>query len=190
MKTVSVLRRLLSAAGAALLLTASPAGAQDPAAPSKAQDGRVGLYAGYAFFKADDGNLHGLRLSPEYRLNGLASIVGDFSVEKGTIASSDTTLTTFMGGLRLKRGIGSASVFVHALAGGARTSSSISPFGGVTISVADSGLGLDGGGGIEFKVSSSLKMRVGADYLRRKLDVAGGKTENQNDIRATVGVVF
>ncbi len=190
MKTVSVLR-LLGAVGAAFLLAAIPASAQDPVAPPvKAEDGKVGLYAGYAFFKADGGNLHGLRLSPEYRLNGLASIVGDFSVEKGTISSSDTTLTTYMGGVRLKRGIGPASVFVHALAGGVRTSSSISPFGGVTISVADSGLGLDGGGGIEFKVTNSLKMRVGADYLRRKIDVAGGKTENQNDIRATVGLVF
>lgn len=181
MKTVSVLKRVLGAALAGLLLTAAPA---------KAQDGKVGLYAGYAFFKADDGNLHGLRLSPEYRLNGLASIVGDFSMEKGAIASSDTTLTTYMGGIRLKRGIGSASVFVHALAGGVRTSSSISPFGGVTISVADTGLGLDGGGGVEFKLTGALKMRVGADYLRRKIDMAGGKTENQNDIRATVGVVF
>lgn len=190
MKTVSVLRRLLGAAGAAFLLTAVPASAQDPVAPVKAEEGKVGLYAGYAFFKSDDGNLHGLRLSPEYRLNGLASIVGDFSMEKGTISSSDTTLTTYMGGVRLKRGIGPASVFVHALAGGVRTSSSISPFGGVTISVAESGLGLDGGGGFEFKVTNSLKMRVGADYLRRKIDGVGGKTENQNDIRATVGVVF
>ncbi len=190
MKTVSVLRRVLGAAGAALLLAAAPLCAQEAAAPVKAQDGKVGLYAGYAFFKADDGNLHGLRLSPEYRLNGLISIVGDFSMEKGTISSSDTTLTTYLGGLRLKRGIGSASLFIHALAGGVRTSSSISPFGGVTISVAESGLGLDGGGGVEFKVTNSLKMRVGADYLRRKIEVAGGRTENLNDIRATVGVVF
>jgi len=180
MKTASVVQRFLGAALVGLLMNA---------APVAAQDGKLGLYAGYAYFKADDGNLHGLRLSPEYRLNGLASLVGDFSMEKGTISSSDTTLTTYMGGLRLKRGVGPASVFVHALAGGVRTSSSISPFGGVTISVADSGLGLDGGGGIEFKLSR-FKMRIGADYLRRKVDIAAGKSENQNDIRATVGLVF
>jgi opacity protein-like surface antigen len=189
MKTVSALRRLLGAASAALLLNAAPAGAQDATAPPSTEEGKVRLYAGYAYFRADDGNLHGLRLSPEYRLNGFASIVGDFSVEKGTIDSSDTTLTTYLGGIRVKRGIGPVSVFLHALAGGARTSSSISPFGGVTISVADSGLALDGGGGIEFKVTNSVKLRVGADYLRRKIDV-GNRTENQDDMRATVGVVF
>ncbi len=156
------------------------------AVPTEAQDRKIGLYAGYAFFKTDDGNLHGLRLSPEYRLNGFASVVGDFSVEKGTVSSSSTTVTTYLGGLRIKRGIGSVSVFAHALAGGVSTSSSVKPFSGVTISVSDTGLGLDAGGGVEFKVSGSVRMRIGGDYLRRKVTVGG----NENDIRATVGFVF
>jgi hypothetical protein len=160
------------------------------AAPAQAQDGKVGLYAGYTFFKSDDGNLSGLRLSPEYRLGGFASVVGDFSVEKGTLSSASTTLTTYLGGIRLKRGIGSVSLFAHALAGGVRQSSSVHPFGGVTISVADSGLGLDGGGGVEFKFRGQFRMRLGADYLRRKVDAGAGKTQNENDIRATVGFVF
>lgn len=181
MKTVAVVQRVLGAALAGLFLTAAPA---------QAQDKKVSLYAGYAFLKTDDGNLHGGRLSPEYRLNGLASIVGDFSMEKGTILSSDTTLITYLGGVRLKRGVGSVSLFVHALAGGVKTSSSISPVSGVNISVSESGLGLDGGGGVEFKLGGSMKLRAGADYLRRKIDVGGGRTANQNDIRATVGVVF
>lgn len=158
------------------------------AAPLEAQDRKVGLYAGYAFFKTDEGNLHGLRLSPEYRLNGFASVVGDVSVEKGTVSSSSTTVTTYLGGLRLKRGVGSVSLFAHALAGGVRTSSSVKPFSGVTISVSDTGLGLDGGGGIEFKFRGSLKMRIGGDYLRRKVGAGGSATVN--DIRATVGFVF
>lgn len=192
MKTVAVVQRVLGAALAGLFLTAGPA---------QAQDKKVSLYAGYAFLETDDGNLdsgrppqkyrlHGGRVSPEYRLNGLASIVGDFSMEKGTILSTDTTIVTYLGGVRLKRGVGAVSLFVHALAGGVRTSSSISPISGVSVSVSDNGLGLDGGGGVEFKLGGSLKLRVGADYLRRKIDVGGGKTENQNDIRATVGVVF
>lgn len=181
MKTVAVVPRVLGVALVGLFLSA---------APVRAQEGKLGLYAGYAFFKTDDGNLHGGRLSPEYRLNSFASVVGDFSMEKGKILSADTTLTTYMGGVRLKRGVGSLGLFVHALAGGVRTSSSISPVSGVSISVSNSGLGLDGGGGVEFKLGGSLKLRAGADYIRRKIDVAGGKTENQNDVRATVGVVF
>ena len=47
----------------------------------------------------------------------------------------------------------------------------------------------DGGGGFEFKLSR-FKMRLGADYLRREVDIGGGKTENVGDIRATVGFVF
>ena len=160
------------------------------AAPTQAQDRKVGLYAGYTFFHNDDGNLSGLRLSPEYKLNGFASLAGDFSAEKGTLASADTTLTTFLGGLRLKKGIGSAFIYVHALAGGVRASSSVTPFKGVSISVSDTGLGLDGGGGLEFNFRGSLKMRIGGDYLRRKIDIGGGKTANENDIRATVGFVF
>lgn len=160
------------------------------AAPTQAQDAKVGLYAGYTFFHTDDGSLSGLRLSPEYRVNRFASVVGDFSAEKGTLSSADTTLTTFLGGLRLKKGLGSAAVFAHALAGGVRSSSSITPFKGVSISVSDTGLALDGGGGIEFHFRGSLKMRVGADYFRRKVDIGGGRTANENDVRATVGFVF
>ena len=158
-------------------------------APTQAQERKIGLVVGYTFFKAEDGNLSGLRLSPEYRLNRFASLVGDFSAEKGTISSTDTTLTTYLGGLRLKFGTGSVSLFAHALAGGARTSSSVRPFGDVTISVANRGLALDGGGGIEFKFRGAVKMRIGADYFRRKIDTAGDSV-NENDIRATVGLVF
>lgn len=172
----------------ALLVAATLAGLAP--APARAQDRGVSLYAGFAFLKADEGNLKGVRLSPEFRVNGFASLVGDASWEKGTFSSSTTTVTTFLGGLRLHRSAGGATVFVHALAGGARTSSSVSPFGGITISVADTGLGLDGGGGVEFKVGTSLKLRFGADYLRRKLDGGGGTKINANDIRATVGFVF
>jgi hypothetical protein len=171
----------------ALLLAASLAGATSGQA--QAQDRKVGLYGGYAFLKTDDGNFNGVRLSPELRLNGFASLVGDVSWEKGTVSSASTTITTYLGGLRFRRSVGSVGVFVHALAGGVRSSSSVSPFGGVTLSVSDRGLGLDGGGGLEFDVGSSLKMRLGADYLRRKIDV-GGVSVNENDIRATVGIVF
>lgn len=180
MKMASFLPRALGAALAVLLLCAAPA---------KAQDGKFGLYVGYSFLKSDDGNLHGGRLSPEYRFKSFASIVGDFSLEKGSIASSDAELTTFLGGVRLKRGLGSVSLFVHALAGGARSTDSISPVSGVTISVKETGLALDAGGGVEFKVSR-FTMRVGADYLRRKIEISNGRSKNLNDIRATVGLVF
>lgn len=160
------------------------------AAPAQAQDQKVGLYAGYAFLKSDDGNLHGLRLSPEFRLNGFASLVGDVSLEKGTVAKTGTTVITYLGGLRLNRGIGSVRLFAHALVGRVRTSGTVKPFGGVSISVTESALGLDGGGGFEFKVGGSLKMRIGADYLRQRIDTPEGVTANQNDIRATAGFVF
>ena len=159
------------------------------AAPSQAQDRKFGFYAGYAYLHSDDGNLNGVRLAPEYRVKGPLSVVGDFSAEFGTLAETDTTLLTFMGGLQAKKSFGSAAVYVHGLAGGVRTSSSITPYKGVSISVSDTGLGLDGGGGLEFKLSR-FKMRVGADYLRREVDMGGGKTENVGDIRATVGFVF
>jgi len=159
------------------------------AAPTQAQDKSFGFYAGYAFLHSDDGNLNGVRLSPEYRVTGPLAVVGDFSAEFGTLADTDTTLLTFMGGLQAKKSFGGAAIYVHGLAGGVRTSSSITPFKGVSISVSDTGLGLDGGGGLEFKLSR-FKMRVGADYLRREVDIGGGKTENVGDIRATVGFVF
>jgi hypothetical protein len=159
------------------------------ASPSRAQDRMVSLYAGYDFLNTDGGELHGFRVSPEYRLKDSAFLVGDFSAGKGTIEDSRTTILTYLGGIRLKKAVGSVSLFVHALAGGVRTSASIKPFGGVTISVADSGLGLDGGGGAEFHFRGSVRMRLGADYLRRKVGASGGKT-SENDIRATVGFVF
>ena len=161
-----------------------------PASSAFAQGKKVDLYAGYTYFHTDDGSLSGLRLSPEYRLNSFASIAGDFSAEKGTIAGTSTTVTTFLGGLRLRKSLGGPSLFLHALAGGVRTSSSVNPFQSVSISVSDTQMGLDGGGGLEFNFRGSIKMRLGADYLRRKVDAGGGNTANENDIRATVGFVF
>lgn len=172
----------------ALLLTAAPTLGQD-AAPAQPPQKKFGFYAGYAFLHTDDGNLNGVRLAPEYRVKGPLSVVGDFSAEFGKLADTDTTLLTFMGGLRAKKSFGAAAIYVHGLAGGVRTSSSITPFQGVSISVSDTGLGLDGGGGIEFKLSK-VRMRLGADYLRHEVDTGGGKTENVGDIRATVGFVF
>jgi len=159
------------------------------ASRAEAQDSKVGLYAGYAFMKTDDLNLNGVRLSPEFRVNGFASVAADLSWEKGSQPSSSTTLTTYLGGLRFDRRIGGVRVFVHALAGGVRSSASVKPFSGVTISVSDTGFGLDGGGGIDFRATGSLKVRLGADYLRRKVDLGGVKV-NENDIRVTAGFVF
>lgn len=172
----------LAAIAAGILLSVGAPRAQ-------AQDRKVGLYVGYAFLKTDDVNLHGARISPEFRVNDFASVVADLSWEKGTVSSSNSTITTYLGGLRLSRSVGSVRVFVHALAGGVRSSASVNPFEGVTISVSDTGLGLDGGGGVEFGIGVALKMRLGADYLRRKVDL-GGFEVSQNDVRATLGVVF
>jgi len=159
------------------------------AAPVQAQEKKFGFYAGYEFFHTDDGDLNGVRVSPEYRIKGALSLVGDFSADFGTIASTDTTLTTFFGGLQAKKRFGTTAIFVHALAGGVHSSASISPIAGVSISVNDTGFAADGGGGLEFKLSR-FRLRMGADYLRRKVDIGGGMTANENDIRATVGFVF
>ena len=49
------------ASSSLLLATALLSGAS----PSEAQDKKVSLYAGYAYLRTDDGNLNGVRLSPE-----------------------------------------------------------------------------------------------------------------------------
>ena len=170
---------LAMSAGALLLATA----------PAQAQDKKLEFYAGYAYLHSDDGSLNGLRFSPAYRLKGALSLVGDFSAEFGKLADTDTTLTSFLGGLRARKAFGTTAIFIHALAGGVRTSSSITPFQGVSISVNDTGIAFDGGGGLDFKLSH-FKLRLGADYLRREVDIGGGKTANEDNIRATVGFVF
>ncbi|MEO5761413.1 MAG: hypothetical protein ABIR28_03790 [Vicinamibacteria bacterium] len=156
---------------------------------TEAQQKKVGLYAGYTFLRAEDGNLSGLRLSPEYRVHRLASVVGDLSAEKGTFSSTDTRLLSGLGGLRLKFGAGPTRLFVHALAGPVRVSSSARSAGGVSFSAAATGLGLDGGGGVEFGGGRSFRIRLGADYLRRRVR-APGVVLIANDVRATVGFVF
>lgn len=158
------------------------------AVTAEAQEKKVGFYAGYTFLKADNGNLSGLRVSPEYRLNRVAALVGDVSAEKGTLSSSDTTLISYLVGVRFKFGTGASRVFVHGLAGGAHVSSS-ARLGAVTFSETATGLALDGGGGFEFSVSGAFRMRLGADYLRRRVKVPGIVLV-ANDLRATVGFVF
>lgn len=90
--------------------------------------------------------------------------------------------------MRLKFGTGHPRLFVHGLAGGVHVSSSARS-GGVTFSEAATGLGLDGGGGVEFTVNRAFRMRLGADYLRRRVK-APGVVLIANDVRATVGLVF
>lgn len=171
----------------ALVLAASPASAQT----ASSDEAAVRLFVGYAFNSVDGGNLNGARLSPEFSARPWLKIVADGSWEKGSPNSNPITLVTFLGGPRLTRNVGSGRLFVHALAGGVRESSSLRIFGVSIAQVAgvdsaETKFGLDAGAGYDFKFGESMRARVGADFLSRK----GPTGDRISDIRATVGVVF
>jgi hypothetical protein len=81
-------------------------------------------------------------------------------------------------------------VYMHGLAGGARVSGPIpEPSGGLGHGYA-SEFSYALGGGAEIKFMGPFLIRVGADYLRTKYFNPLLQLQNQNDIRATVGIVY
>jgi opacity protein-like surface antigen len=121
----------------------------------------------------------------------------DESVSLGGItatASADLSVHEFLGGVRLNARSNSAivpfgQVLVGAISASVEVSGSttIPGMAPITFNEEDSGtdFGLEAGGGVNFALSDSLGLRVGADYLRVFADDGGA-----NAFRFAVGIVI
>jgi hypothetical protein len=142
------------------------------------------VFAGYSYLRSDDANLHGGIVSLSWGLSGPLSLVGEVAAHQATVSGEDTKSVSYLGGVRYSFGGASTRPFIHALAGGVRTSRGISVFG-VDITESTTGFGGAAGAGIDFGVGERWAIRVQGDYR-----IAKAETETLKDPRASIGAVL
>ena len=80
--------------------------------------------------------------------------------------------------------------YVHALLGGARVSDPLPVSGGILIGGWATHFAWAVGGGMDFQVSDSIGFRAGVDYMRTAYFGPSLAIRGQNNVRATVAVVY
>jgi opacity protein-like surface antigen len=169
----------------ALLLSALLGLALAAGAAAAGENHGTDLFAGYSFARIGDANRHGGNLALGFDLPGPVSGFVDTSFHWGTDEGVSLSDLTLMAGPGLRFGKrGGMVFFARALAGLVRDRGSIGVLD-VEISETDNRLGALAGGGVDFKLSSSLVGRLQGDYLWN--DVERGKSSG---FRASAGVVY
>jgi hypothetical protein len=88
---------------------------------------------------------------------------------------------SYLGGPR----INFRPAFVHALVGGDHLSENV-----LGLSFSQDGFAAAFGGGIEWKVAPQWAVRGSGDYVLSRHNLFGGSRVNQNNFRASVGIVY
>lgn len=155
------------------------------------QDYRVDLFGGYSYLNVDTNNL-----TSRQNLNGWeASVSGNFNkwiaaeadvngfYKTYNILGIDVAVRdySYLAGPR----INFKPLFIHALVGGDHLSA-----GALGISGSQDGLAGAFGGGVQWKFSRQFSFRVSADYAFSRHNILGGSSVTQNNVRASVGIVY
>lgn len=153
-----------------------------------AQDSRADLFGGYSYGSIDTNGLTKSRQS----INGWeSSISGNFN--KWFAAEADVAgyYKTYSGVSVTDYAYGAGPrfnfkpIFVHALIGGDHLTGSASG-----MSLSQDSLAGAFGGGVQWKVSGPLSVRASADYVFTRHNITGGPSVTQNNVRASVGIVY
>jgi opacity protein-like surface antigen len=80
--------------------------------------------------------------------------------------------------------------YIHVLLGGARVTGPVPINGGFLLGGWTTGYAWAVGGGVEYRVSDSMAVRTGVDYMRTTFYGPSLTIEGQNNIRTTVSVVY
>ncbi len=155
------------------------------------QDSRADLFGGYSYANIDTNGL-----TSRQSANGWeASISGNFNkwfaaeadvsgyyktydVEGVSVAVRDYS---YVAGPRFNF----KPLFVHALIGGDHLTG-----GALGLSASQDGLAGVFGGGVQWRVSGPLSFRSSVDYAFSRHNIFGGPSFTQNNVRASVGIVY
>jgi hypothetical protein len=85
---------------------------------------------------------------------------------------------------------GRASPYIEALLGGARVSGPVPVAGGILIGGYADGLAWAVGGGVNYRVSNSIGIRTGLDYIETGYFGPARTIQGQSNIRVTAAVVY
>jgi len=162
------------------------------------QDSRADLFGGYSYVNIDTNSLtsrqnaNGWEASISGNFNKWFAVEGDvsgyyksYSVNLENlslgIVSVKVTDYSYAAGPRINL----RPVFVHALFGGDHLTGSALGF-----SASQDGLAGLFGGGVQWKVSGPWSVRASADYAFTRHNIFGGPAYTQNNVRASVGIVY
>ena len=143
------------------------------------------FFAGYSFAQIQDTSRHGADLAVGFDFVGPLSGFVDTSVHRGSQEGVSVSDLTLMAGPGLRFGKRGGTVFfVRALAGLVQDKASIDVLD-VDISETSSSFGVLAGGGVDFRVSSTLAVRVQGDYLWNDVDEG-----ESSGYRVSAGIVY
>jgi hypothetical protein len=138
--------------------------------------------------------LNGADASFTIGLNARLAIRGDLGYARaanvlGTPSHSDT-LSYLAGPVFYPSIHGRLGPYFHALAGGARVTGPVPVNGRILLGGWTLGYAWAVGGGVEYRVSDSMALRTGVDLMRTTYYGPSLAIQGQNNIRATVAVVY
>ena len=155
------------------------------------------VFAGYSYLRerpssgsSNDFSLNGGSASFAYNFNGWLSGVADVGAyHNGNIlgTKTDGTLTTYLFGPRVSyRHFGRVTPFGEVLFGGAHAGDNF--FGTAS---SQNAFAMAVGAGVDYRVSRRFSIRpLKVDYLLTRFSEPGRGTQDQNNVRASAGVVF
>lgn len=153
------------------------------------QESRADLFAGYSYLNVDTNGM-----SSRQSFNGWEGAISGnfnkwFAVETDVsgyyknynILGSNVAVRdySYAAGPRVNY----KPLFIHALFGGVYQNVS-------GASASQNGLAGGFGGGVQWKFSRQLSFRTSADYVFSRFNVSGGSALTQNNVRASVGIVY
>ena len=158
----------------------------------------VEIFGGYSYLNLDTNNLsprqsaNGWEASASGNINRWLAVEGDFAGYYKTYGVDLTSFGlgtfnvnvhdySFLGGPR----INVRPVFFHVLVGGDKLTGSALGF-----SASQTGFASAFGGGVQWKVAPHIAVRGSADYAFTRHNIFGGPSFTQNNIRASVGIVY
>lgn len=158
------------------------------------QDSRADLFGGYSYVNIDTNgltsrqNANGWEASISGNFNKWFAVEGDvsgyyknYAVNLDGLGTVSVTDYSYAGGPRINL----RPFFIHALFGGDHLTGSASG-----VSKSQDGAAGAVGGGIQWKVSGLWSVRASADYAFTRHNIFGGPSVTQNNVRASVGIVY
>ncbi len=179
------------------LMCAMNASAQSPVTAGQARSFEVSLGYSYLSHEDSDSNrtgLNGAAASVTFGLNSRLAISAELGYSRasnvlGTGTHSDV-LSYLAGPVFYPTTQRHVRTYIHALLGGARVSGPVPVPGGINLGSWATGLAWAVGGGIDYRLSDSLALRTGVDYLRTTYFDSSLTIQGQNNIRANVALVY
>jgi opacity protein-like surface antigen len=178
-------------------LFATNASAQSPVGTGRITEADVSLgysYVRYPVSQSNQVGLNGVDASATVGFYSWMGISGEVGYSRaanvlGTASHSDV-LSYLVGPVFYPATHRNLQTYVHALLGGARVSGPAPVTGGFLIDSWTNNFAWEAGGGLEYQVTDTIAVRTGVDYLRTGFFGPSQTVQGQNNIKATVAVVY